>query len=75
MVWRHERKLWRWLVAGLPPVVGVLLLVAFLHSRDSDVSPDYSDLLQGGGPYTPMVVFRLCATWCNGEALERLLRR
>jgi hypothetical protein len=52
-VFRHGNKLWRRVVFLLPIVTGVLCAMAFLQSKEED----YSSLLQGGGPYSPIVVF------------------
>lgn len=50
---RHTNRSWR-LVALLLPVLTISLFAAsFLWPR----KPDYSALLEGGGPYSPMVVF------------------
>lgn len=52
-VLRHENKLWRRIVLLLPIVTSVLCATAFLQPKEED----YSSLLQGGGPYSPIVVF------------------
>ncbi len=52
-VFRHGDKVWRLTALLLPVLTGIICLVAFLQPKDTD----YSALLQGGGPYSPMVVF------------------
>jgi hypothetical protein len=52
-VHRHQHKWWRRAAYALPVVTAVLCGAAFLQPREID----YSSLLQGGGPYSPMVVF------------------
>jgi len=48
----HDNKWWRSVAFLLPVLTAVLCALAFLPQRE-----DYSSLLQGGGPYSPMVVF------------------
>lgn len=52
-VFRHRERVWRLLAPLLPVSTGIICIVAFLQPRGTD----YSALLQGGGPYSPIVVF------------------
>lgn len=52
-VLRHGSKVWRRAILLLPIVTGILCIVALLQPKEED----YSLLLQGGGPDSPIVVF------------------
>lgn len=54
-VLRHRNKFWRWAVFILPILSLVSLIFLPVNFEENEF--DYSDLLQGGGPYTPVVVF------------------
>jgi len=50
---RHSNRVVRLVVLFLPLLAGGLSAYSLLQPPE----PDYSDLLQGGGPYSPAVVF------------------
>jgi hypothetical protein len=50
-VFLHRHKL-RYFVLMLPVLIMTIGILGFVNSRE----PDYSALLQGGGPYSPVVV-------------------
>ena len=52
---RYRNKLWRWAVFILPILSLVTLILLSVDFEEKEF--DYSDLLQGGGPYSPVVVF------------------
>jgi len=54
---RHQTKLWRRIVFVFPIVTGIVTGVLFIAAFFQAGEIDYSSLLQGGGPFTPMVVF------------------
>jgi hypothetical protein len=53
LAYRHQKRLWRRLSLLLPGGATILCGIAFLQPR----APDYTAMLQGGGPYSPVVVF------------------
>ncbi len=56
-VYRHQSKLWRRVVLVFPIVTGMVTSALLIATLFQPRKTNYSSLLQGGGPFTPMVVF------------------